>query len=218
MPKSKCTRSSSGDDKTSSTTCSSHSLKKNVLGVPQVAFFILAIVGPLMTMLGGATFAYLAIGVAVPAAYLISGLIALCFAVGYLALARRLISAGGFVSLIARALGERAGNAAAFVSLLIFNAVLMMLLGAFSTFTSGLFQAMLGIKISWPWCAAALLATGAFLGYRDIELSAKILGFLMLASISTVLRKTNAPTCNALKSGCRAVLRQEPLVISSTYI
>jgi amino acid transporter len=46
---------------------------------------------------------------------------------------------------------------------------------------------MLGIKISWPWCAAALLATGAFLGYRDIELSAKLLGFLMLAEVVVLL-------------------------------
>src|SRR5690242_16054853 len=99
-------------------------LKPNRLGVLGVAFFVVAAVGPMAAIVGGAPVVFAANGASAPATYILAGLLFAVFSVGYVAMSRHIANAGGFVAYIARGLGPRAATAAAGMAIVCYIALL----------------------------------------------------------------------------------------------
>ena len=116
-------------------------------------------------------------GPGVPVMFLVAGLTLLLFAFGYAAMARLVSNSGAFYTYIARGLGKRAGVAAAFVAVIAYNAQTVGIVGGFS------YAAQLGIGIPWYIDAFILIALVGFLGYRNVDVSAKVLAVLMTGEI-----------------------------------
>lgn len=116
-------------------------------------------------------------GPGVPVMFLVAGLTLLLFAFGYAAMARLVSNSGAFYTYIARGLGKRAGVAAAFVAVIAYNAQTVGVVGGFS------YAAQLGIGIPWYFDAFFLVAIVGFLGYRNVDVSAKVLAVLMSGEI-----------------------------------
>lgn len=162
-------------------------LRKGALGVGAVTFFVISAAGPLVAIAGGVPIGMLlGNGPGMPGTYVIAVLLLLLFAVGYCALARHVTNAGAFYAFAARGLGGVAGGGAAMIALVSYNAMQIGLYGMFGTAAQALFQ-QAGLNL--PWWLYAYVAMGIIgvLGYRQIDLSAKVLSLLVAAEYVCVL-------------------------------
>lgn len=170
-----------------------HQLRRGSLGVFGVAFFVVSAAAPLTAMAGGAPTAIaFSNGAGVPAAYVLVVLMLLVFSVGYTAMARHHTSTGAFYSYIARGLRQRAGGAAALLALLGYNAMQIGLYGLFGVAMSGWLKDPLGdgsggADVPWWVCSLVALAVISVLGYRQVDLSLKVLAVLVVAEFLVVL-------------------------------
>jgi len=148
------------------------------LTTPKIVFIIVAAAAPLGAIVLTVPLMFAkGNGPGVPVMFLVAGVTLLLFAFGYAAMARLVSNSGAFYTYIARGLGRRAGVAAAFVAVIAYNAQTAGIVGGFS------YAAQLGIGIPWYIPAFVLIALVGFLGYRNIDVSAKILAVLMTGEI-----------------------------------
>lgn len=166
----------------------SQQLRHGTLGVLGIAFFVISAAAPLTAMAGGAPVAMLlGNGPGIPLAYVIVSVILLIFSVGYTAMARHHTSTGAFYSFVARGLRQRAAGAAAMIALLGYNAMQIGLYGLFGAAASSFFRDNLHITLPWWVFAFAAIAIIAVLGYRQVDLSVKVLSILVSLEFLIVL-------------------------------
>ncbi|WP_105567108.1 APC family permease [Microbacterium halophytorum] len=158
-------------------------LKRGSLGVSAIVFFVVATAAPLAAVLGAGPVVFTFSGVGAPAMYVIAALVLLLFGVGFAAMSRHVTSAGGFAAFAGKGLGRHAGYLMAGVAMLAYAGMLIGLIGQFSVFTADLFSSLLGWSIPWQVIAfAGVVLIGVF-GYLDIQLSASVLGVLMILEV-----------------------------------
>ncbi len=163
-------------------------LRQGAVGVGAVTFFVVSAAGPLVAIAGGFPIGMmLGDGSGIPAMVLGCVLILLVFAIGYTAMARHVITAGGFYAFAARGLGGLAGGSAALVAVVAYNAMQVGLYGMFGAAARALLLRYAGIDLPWYAYAVLALATVAMLGYRQVDLSAKILSILVVCEYLAVL-------------------------------
>jgi amino acid transporter len=173
---------------TSASGASSDRLRRNVLGVAAVTFFVVSAAAPLTAVAGGYPIAMLfGNGPGVPASVLVVTLILLLFSVGYTTMARHVSNAGSFFAFTSQGLGGIAGGAAAYVAVLAYNTMQIGLLGLFGAVTGATLSGLFGIDLPWwVWSLIGTVIVG-ILGYRQIDLSAKVLAVLVIAEYIAVL-------------------------------
>jgi amino acid transporter len=139
-------------------------------------------------MAGGAAVAMLlGNGPGIPLAYVVVSVILLIFAVGYTAMARHHTSTGACYSFVSRGLRQPSGGAAAMIALLGYNAMQIGLYGMFAAAAAGFFSDNLGISLRWWVYAFIAMAIIAVLGYRQVDLSVKVLSVLVSLEFLIVL-------------------------------
>lgn len=164
------------------------SLRKDALGVGAVTFFVVSAAGPLLAIAGGVPVSMLVgNGPGIPASFAIAMLILVLFSVGYTRMARYVTHAGAFYAFAARGLGGLAGGAAALVALLSYGAMLIALYGLFGSVTASALRALTSWAVPWWLCSGMALLLIGILGYRQVDLSAKILGALVFGEYLIVL-------------------------------
>lgn len=157
-----------------------HQLRRGQLGTFAIAFLVISAAAPLTAMAGGAPVAMLlGNGPGIPLAYVIVSLMLMIFAVGYTAMARHHTSTGGFYAFVTRGLRQYAGGSAAWIALLGYNAMQIGLYGLFGAAGSGFIMTLTGVDVPWWVVALAGGAIIAFLGYRQVDLSVKVLAILV---------------------------------------
>jgi amino acid transporter len=162
-------------------------LRKNSLGVGAVTFLVISAAAPLTAVAGGVPISMLlGNGAGIAGAFVLATIILLVFAVGYVAMARHVANAGAFYAFAARGLGGKVGGASALVAILSYNAMQIGILGLLGAASAGTFGA-LGINLPWWAWSFIGIAIVAFLGYRQVELSAKILIALVALEYLIVL-------------------------------
>ncbi|WP_321847150.1 APC family permease [Paraburkholderia bannensis] len=158
-------------------------LKAASLGIADIVFFVVAAAAPLGATLGAGPAVFSMVGSGAPTLYLLAAGVLLLFAIGFAAMSRYIVSAGGFAELVKRGLGIRAGHAAAGVALLAYVCMLIGIYAQFAAFGADTIKEFTAVAIDWRLLAiAAVLLTGV-LGYMDIDLSAKVLGVLMVLEV-----------------------------------
>jgi amino acid transporter len=163
-------------------------LRHGRLGVFAVAFFVISAAAPLTAMAGGAPVAMLlGNGPGIPLVYVVVSVILLIFAVGYTAMARHHTSTGAFYSFVTRGLRQPAGGAAAMIALLGYNAMQIGLYGLFAAAAAGFVSENLGIGLPWWVYAFVAMAIIAVLGYRQVDLSVRVLAILVSLEFLIVL-------------------------------
>ncbi|XVU29318.1 APC family permease [Actinoplanes sp. CA-054009] len=165
-----------------------HQLRRGSLGVIGISFFVISAAAPLTAMAGGAPVAMLlGNGPGIPAAYVVVSLLLLVFSVGYTAMARHHTSTGAFYSYVTRGLRQPAGGAAAWIALLGYNAMQIGLYGLFGSAAAGFLSDQFGWDVPWWVLSLIALAVIAVLGFRQVDLSVKVLAVLVLAEFLVVL-------------------------------
>ena len=155
-------------------------LRRNTLGVGSVAFMIISAAAPLTGAAAAIPLGMLlGNGLGLPLTFILITLLMLLFTVGYMAMARHINNAGAFYAFTARGLGGIAGGIVAAIALLAYNCMQIGLLGLLGGAAAGTFGAM-GLTLPWwVWSFIAIALVG-FLGYRQVDLSAKVLTVLVL--------------------------------------
>ena len=163
-------------------------LRAGAVGVGAVTFFVVSAAGPMVAIAGGFPVGMmLGDGAGMPAMLLICVAILLVFAAGYTAMARHVVTAGGFYAFAARGLGGVAGGAAGAVAVVAYNAMQVGIYGMFGTAARMLLLQYAGIDLPWYLYALSTVAIVAVLGYRQVDLSAKILSVLVICEYVAVL-------------------------------
>ncbi|WP_018348336.1 APC family permease [Longispora albida] len=161
--------------------------RRPALTAPKVVFLVVAAAAPLAAMVGTVPLAFaIGNGAGVPATFVLAGLTLLCFSVGYAAMSRRIVNTGGFYTYIARGLGRAPALSGGLVAVLAYNAITVGLAGALGYFVH-LVAASHGLDLPWQLWSALGIALMAVLGYRQIDLSARLLAVVMIAETGILL-------------------------------
>lgn len=172
---------------TLNSTGEANQLRKNSLGVSAVTFLVVSAAAPLTAVAGGVPLSMLlGNGPGIPLTFLLVTAILLLFSVGYVAMARHIRNAGAFYAYTAQGLGGMMGGAAAMVAILAYNAMQIGVFGLFGAATSGLFSSF-GLTLPWWIWTYVGIAVVAVLGYRRVDLSAKVLTVLVVLEYLVVL-------------------------------
>lgn len=168
-------------------TSEANQLRKNSLGVAAVTFLVVSAAAPLTAVAGGVPLSMLlGNGPGIPLTFLLVTAILLLFSIGYVAMARHIRNAGAFYAYTAQGLGGMMGGAAAMVAILAYNAMQIGVFGLFGAATSGLFAGF-GLTLPWWIWTYIGIAIVAVLGYRRVDLSAKVLTVLVVLEYLVVL-------------------------------
>lgn len=164
-----------------------NTLREGALGTGAITFFVVSAAGPLVAIAGGIPLGMMfGNGPGIPAAYLIVCAVLLAFSVGYTAMASYVRNAGAFYAFAAQGLGPLAGGAAAMIAIVAYNTMQIGIYGMFGQATAALLAGA-GIHLPWWLAAYAAMAFIAVCGYRQIDISAKILGVLVVGEYLCVL-------------------------------
>lgn len=163
-------------------------LRAGSVGLAGVLFLAVTGSAPLTAMLGNVPFGVgFGDGIGMPGAFLFATIVLSVFAVGYVAMARKLTASGGFYSFISHGLGRPLGLASGWTALgayMVFEAALM---GIFAFFAKNTFNTFLSINIGWGWYAFAGILIISTLTYFDVSLSAKVLGVALVSEVIILL-------------------------------
>ena len=163
---------------------------KRTLGVFSIVLMVVAATAPLTVVAGTQPLVMTYTeNNSIPVYYLATGAILLLFSVGFTKMSGHVPNAGAFYSYIQAGLGKTMGLGAATMALLSYVLIciaVLAYLGYATANTIALFA--LAIEVPWWVCAIAWWAAIAFLGYRNIDLSSKVLGvFLVLEVLSVTI-------------------------------
>ena len=154
---------------------SANNLRRNSLGLVAVTFMVISAAAPLTGVAGAMPLAFLlGNGTGVPLTFILLTLVMLCFAAGYVAMSRHVTNAGAFYAYAARGLGGHWGGAVALVALVAYNAMQFGLVGLLGGISAGVFS-QFGLNLDWwVYSLIAVILVGV-LGYRQVDLSAKVM-------------------------------------------
>lgn len=165
----------------------STALRAGSIGVLGILFFVLSAQAPLTGIVGAAPLAAaLGNGAGAPGAYLVVGIVIVIFAVGFVAMSRKVQANGAFYAYITAAFGRRTGAGAAWLALLAYSTVQAAMYGLYGAAFSGLL-ASAGVTVPWWLLAVATMAGVQVLGSKNIELGARILAFLVGLEVAILL-------------------------------
>src|SRR3954447_1200539 len=162
-------------------------LQDGALGLPSVLFCIVTGAAPLTAMLFNVPVSVNGGGWATPAAFLLATLSLTIFSVGYIAMSRRVTSAGGFYTFVSRGLGRVMGLGSGLLIALCYMVFVGAVIGVMGYFAASTVETFTGLALpAWIYVAIGL-AIMSLLAWFHIELTAKVLGVMLVAEVLALL-------------------------------
>ncbi len=158
------------------------------LGTGGIVFMVIAAAAPLTVLAGNVPLSVgIGNGVGAPVGFLIASLVLLLFAVGFVTMTPHVKEAGAFFAYVTLGLGNRVGMGIALVALVAYTAIQVGVYGFLGWAANDLVTFYGGPELPWWLYSLATIAIVAALGYRHIELSAKVLGIALVLEITIVV-------------------------------
>ncbi|WP_157000417.1 APC family permease [Leucobacter komagatae] len=158
------------------------------LGVSGIVFMVIAAAAPITVVAANFPLIISVSGsVGAPTMILVATAILLLFSVGYAWMTPRVPDAGAFYSYVHRGLGRRAGLGTASIAMLSYVLLTVSMTCYLGVQTVNLLDRSFGFAPPWWIVSAVMLVIVGLLGYRDIELSAKVLGVVLVLEVIAVL-------------------------------
>lgn len=158
-------------------------LADKALGLPSVLFCIVTGAAPMAAMLFNVPVAVQGGGYSVPAAFLIATVALTIFSVGYIAMARRVTSAGGFYTFVSRGLGRIIGTGSGLLIGLCYIFFVCAVTGVTSYFAATTVEAWTGVALPAWLYMVVVVAVMSLLAWLHIELTAKVLGVALVSEV-----------------------------------
>lgn len=158
------------------------------LGVGAIVFMVIAAAAPL-TVIGANVPLAIGIGngLGAPVGFLIAAVVLLIFSIGFVTMTPHVKEAGAFFSYVTVGLGSRLGLGTAFVALVAYTAIQVGVYGYMGWAANDLVTFFGGPELPWWLYSFATMAVVAVLGFRHIQLSARVLGVALVLEISVVV-------------------------------
>ena len=158
------------------------------LGVPAVAFLIVAASAPLTVIAGGVTSTFSVTHVVgVPVSFILLAAALAIFAIGYAAMSRFINNAGAFYAYVSQGIGRPTGVGASLVALVAYNMMQIGIWGMFGFQVSMLVAEKTGLDVPW-WVGVLVgIAIVGIMGVNRVDLSAKVLGVLVALEFLVVI-------------------------------
>ena len=166
-------------------------LRKHAVGLPGVLFLTVTGSAPISAMLFNTPISVgYGNGGGTPAAFLFATIILTIFSVGYVAMSRKVTTAGGFYSYISHGLGRELGLGTGFAAVVAYSVFEASLCGGFAYFLqlklseigNATGASWLGY-IQWPWLALFMVVVISLITYFDIRFTARLLGVLLIGEV-----------------------------------
>jgi amino acid transporter len=153
------------------------------LGTFDIVFFVIAAAAPLAVVAGTAPLAFRLGGLGAPGAYVFCGVVYVLCAAGLTAFAQHVRKAGAFYAFIERGLGRPVGVGSAMLALLSYALVCFGFYGFFGSYAQTAVRDLVGVDLHWSVYALAAALLVAALGYRQVDIGARVLGVLMTLEV-----------------------------------
>jgi amino acid transporter len=162
-------------------------LRKGAVGLGGVLFLTVTGAAPISAMLFNTPIVVgYGQGVGAPAAFMFATVVLAIFSVGYVAMARKKTTAGGFYSYISHGLGREIGIGTGFGSVVAYSVFEASLAGGFAYFLN-LKLNQFGLNIGWPWLALGMILLISLLTYFDVRVSANLLALGLISEVAILL-------------------------------
>ena len=162
-------------------------LRKHAVGLGGVLFLTVTGSAPISAMLFNVPIMVgYGQGVGAPAGFIFAAIVLVVFSVGYVAMARKKTTAGGFYSYISHGLGRELGIGTGYGSVVAYSVFEAALAGGFAYFLSLKLNAY-GVNIAWPWLALGMVALIGILTYFDVRISTVLLAIGLIGEIVILL-------------------------------
>jgi amino acid transporter len=170
-------------------------LRKHAVGIWGVLFLTVTGSAPISAMMFNTPLVTgYGNGLGAPAAFLFATIVLTIFSVGYVAMSRKVTTAGGFYSYISHGLGRELGLGTGFAAVVAYSVFEASLAGGFAYFLQ-LKLAQIGQStglnwlgsIQWPWLALFMVVVISLITYFDIRISARVLGVFLVGEILFLL-------------------------------
>lgn len=163
-------------------------LRKNTLGLFSLVFFVVAAASPLTGVVGGLPVAIISgNGGGIPIFYILSCVILMLFAVGFIAMSRHVNNAGAFYTYISKGMGENWGASASVLAVTAYIAIQIAIVAMLGFFTQSFIDEHFSIHVPWWALSMVFVLICWMLSIKRVEVGGKILGVLMLAEVAIVL-------------------------------
>ena len=162
-------------------------LRKHAVGLGGVLFLTVTGAAPISAMLFNTPIVVgFGQGAGAPGAFLFATIILVIFSVGYVAMARKKTTAGGFYSYISHGLGREIGLGTGYGAVVAYSVFEASLCGGFAYFL-GLKLNEFGVNIAWPWLALGMILVISLLTYFDVRISSTVLAVGLLSEVAILL-------------------------------
>ena len=163
-------------------------LKRNSIGVGGIVFFVISAAAPLSgVVLAFPVIIGLGNGVGAAGAFIICAAVLLLFSVGYTAMSRHIVNAGGFYTFVAQGLGRITGLGTATLAIFSYTAIQAGMFGALGAFLDRLVQQYVGVSIPWWLYSVVGVAACLALGVSEVQIGARVLGVMLALETSLIL-------------------------------
>jgi amino acid transporter len=158
------------------------------LGVAGIVLMVVAAAAPITVVVANFPLILAESGsVGAPLMILAATLILLLFAVGFTWMTPHVPDAGAFYAYVHRGLGRRAGLGTAAVALLSYALLTVSMTCYLGVQAGNLLALWTGLELPWWMISALMILVVGVLGHRRIDLSAAVLGAVLVAEILAVL-------------------------------
>ena len=158
------------------------------IGVAGIVFLVVAAASPLTTVAGSLpVMIALGNGAGAPLTYVIAALVLLVFSVGYAAMSSSVTDTGAFYAYVTKGLGSNLGVGAAGLAVFAYSTVQAGVYGLAANTIQSLVVKYGGPDLPWWVWAFVLMAVVGVVGYRNIDVGAKVLGVLLILEVVAVV-------------------------------
>jgi amino acid transporter len=156
------------------------------LGAASLVLSVLAFSAPIVTVSGYIAFAIGFVGQAAPLAWVVATAVLAIFAVGYTTMTRHIRRPGAFYAYISVGLGKTTGLGGAYLAAVSYMLITVGIYSFSGAMVSAAIAAFGGPTIPWWACTAVCWVLITILGHFQIELSARVLGTVMVLEVILV--------------------------------
>ncbi|AJR18242.1 amino acid permease-associated region [Pimelobacter simplex] len=157
-------------------------LAQGRLGAWGIVFFVVSAAAPL-TVIATTPFSVRVGGIGAPGAYLAAGVVLTLFAIGFTAMTRYVRNAGAFYAYASRGLGRDAGNGVAVMTACCYGVMVTGFYGFIGFYAQLEVQRLLGFDLPWWVAGLGCAVLVGVLGYRQVDVGAKVLAVLLTAEV-----------------------------------
>ncbi|MEN0135343.1 MAG: APC family permease, partial [Rhodococcus sp. (in: high G+C Gram-positive bacteria)] len=157
------------------------------MSTTQLVLSVLAFSSPLTCLAGYFSLTIMASGNTAPVAFVLVTAILLIFSVGYMAMTKHMPRPGAFYAYISEGLGRHVGLAAAFLATLSYSVIGMGVYCFAGLTVTDLVAKWGGPEIPWWLGALAFWVIVGILGYFNVDVSAKVLMWVMFVEVTIVM-------------------------------